>query len=249
MGYVLLFTAVMFVVLGVLIKHLKCYWLISGYNTMSAERKKNVDVVGLANLIGYYCYFLAALFVVAWLFGQLEYHTPMLAVFIIMGISAIFLIIRAQKYDHNKKLGNKDSTSLQAAKKGISITVIILIAVGGFIFYGMQPPTINATENYIQIKGMYSEKVYYQDITDITISETMPKVIRKSNGLNAGNVLKGSFQLQELGKTKLNLNKAKPPYIFIEHNDGLLIINAYDTERTKELFQSLQKYWSPSVGK
>ena len=35
---------VLFLVMGVMIKHFKWYWLIAGYNTMSKEQKKKVDI-------------------------------------------------------------------------------------------------------------------------------------------------------------------------------------------------------------
>ncbi len=44
-------TAIFLILLGIVIKHGKMYNLIAGYNTMSPEEKKNVDIVGFSTLM------------------------------------------------------------------------------------------------------------------------------------------------------------------------------------------------------
>ena len=44
-------TAIFLILLGIVIKHGKMYNLIAGYNTMSQEEKKNVDIVGFSTLM------------------------------------------------------------------------------------------------------------------------------------------------------------------------------------------------------
>ncbi|MDW7671778.1 MAG: DUF3784 domain-containing protein [Bacillota bacterium] len=46
----------LFILLGIAIHKLKWYFLISGYNTMSKEKKANVDTEGLGRLMGFYLY-------------------------------------------------------------------------------------------------------------------------------------------------------------------------------------------------
>lgn len=49
---VLFFPAFLLLMTGVLIKYLKWYWLIADYNTVSKEKKRNVDVAGLGHFLG-----------------------------------------------------------------------------------------------------------------------------------------------------------------------------------------------------
>lgn len=42
--------AVIFIILGILIKYGKLYVLIAGYNTMSKEEQKKVDIQGIASV-------------------------------------------------------------------------------------------------------------------------------------------------------------------------------------------------------
>jgi hypothetical protein len=45
-----------FIVIGLAIHVLKCYFLIAGYNMMSREKKEKVNIKALSKLIGIYSY-------------------------------------------------------------------------------------------------------------------------------------------------------------------------------------------------
>jgi hypothetical protein len=42
--------AILFIILGILIKYGKMYFLIAGYNTMSKEEKEKIDIKGIATI-------------------------------------------------------------------------------------------------------------------------------------------------------------------------------------------------------
>ena len=46
----MILTAIIFIVLGVLIKYGKMYFLIAGYNTMSKKEKEKYDIKGIATV-------------------------------------------------------------------------------------------------------------------------------------------------------------------------------------------------------
>jgi undecaprenyl pyrophosphate phosphatase UppP len=43
-------TAIIFIILGILIKYGKMYFLIAGYNTMSKEEQEKYDIKGIASI-------------------------------------------------------------------------------------------------------------------------------------------------------------------------------------------------------
>ena len=95
-------TGLLFIILGLLVK--KYPNLMAGYNTMSPEKKKNVDVEGLTtyarnSLLAIGVIIILAGFVFNGL-GYPQYFEPTLMATIIGGV--IFLIFGSQKYDHNK---------------------------------------------------------------------------------------------------------------------------------------------------
>lgn len=46
----MILVAIIFIILGVLIKYGKMYFLIAGYNTMSKEEKENYDIKSIATI-------------------------------------------------------------------------------------------------------------------------------------------------------------------------------------------------------
>jgi hypothetical protein len=46
----MLLSAIVFIILGVLIKHGRMYWLIAGYNTMPKKEKEKYEIEGIATL-------------------------------------------------------------------------------------------------------------------------------------------------------------------------------------------------------
>ena len=46
----MILTAIIFIIIGILIKYGKMYFLIAGYNTMTKEEQEKVDIVGISNV-------------------------------------------------------------------------------------------------------------------------------------------------------------------------------------------------------
>ncbi len=46
----MILAAIIFIILGILIKYGKMYWLIAGYNTMPKEEKEKYNIAGIANV-------------------------------------------------------------------------------------------------------------------------------------------------------------------------------------------------------
>jgi hypothetical protein len=237
----LLLTAGIFLISGILIRFCKCYWLISGYNTMSREKKQNVDIVGLGRLMGHYCLMMAGFFILAGLFARWE-KTVFMA--LILGIAAavtVFLLIRAQKYDRNAQ--NPDG-SLKTGPKIVLILIIgTFIFIGFMLYFNSLPSEVVTHPEYLEIKGLYGMKVNYKDILGITLSNTIPQVIMKTNGFNLGDSLKGNFKLKGVGSARLFVNRNIPPFICIATRKSYIIVNDKEKPKTVKIFDSLRGAW------
>lgn len=89
-------------VLGILIKFFKAHFLIAGYNIMSAEEKKRVDIDGLASLLGYG---LIAGGVLLFLGGVIHRYGILYASaisLVLYFIGLVLLLIKAQSYVRSK---------------------------------------------------------------------------------------------------------------------------------------------------
>lgn len=99
--YILIFSA-FFILLGLLIW--KFPKLIAGYNTMSAEQQKKVDVKGLKSFMCRTCCAIGILIFIVYLTLQHfidENWAEKISSIGIPVIGAIFILIGAQRYDHN----------------------------------------------------------------------------------------------------------------------------------------------------
>ncbi|WP_087758712.1 DUF3784 domain-containing protein [Herbinix luporum] len=63
--WLLIIVGIILIGIGLGVHVFKWYFLISGYNTMSKEKKEKVDIKGLARLLGIYAYINGGLFILA----------------------------------------------------------------------------------------------------------------------------------------------------------------------------------------
>lgn len=127
-----------------------------------------------------------------------------------------------------------------------SVGILILLSIG-FICYGTIPPRIKTTSEQVKITGMYGIKINVGDIEKVILSDEIPKILARTNGLGMEPIRKGCFTLEEFGRTKLFLQSYEPPYIIIESKeDDVIIINYKDPELTKsyymEIFRAVNDY-------
>lgn len=236
--------SIILVIIGISIKYYKAYWLISGYNTMSAEKKRNVDVKGLGKIMGNFCFLLAGLMFIFSLSLIFELILITITVAVIFVGSIIYVIIKSQKFDGN--VMKDDGTIKKGAKIkiGAIITFLILVflGVGILLYQSNKPTTYNITEQKIEISGLYGETVYFKDIVDISISDEIPKIILRTNGSAVGSSLKGYFKLNHIGKAKLFINTKIPTFIFIKTDKETIIFNSEDKAKTQEIFMKLKDF-------
>lgn len=98
--------AILFIVLGALIKYGKMYFLIAGYNTMPKEKKENYDIEGIATLFRNVMFGMALIIIVGVLIAKwlenldIEFYALLLAM--IIGISYLLFKSNSKKYKINK---------------------------------------------------------------------------------------------------------------------------------------------------
>jgi len=80
--------------------------LIAGYNTMSTEQKKNVDIDGLSTFMRNALIGIGTTLIVAYyLFKLVGLNTKSypIVLIILVGVGVMVMVIIAQKFDHNNK--------------------------------------------------------------------------------------------------------------------------------------------------
>ena len=243
--------AMLFIVgLAFYIKKRKAYWLISGNMTMSENRRKNIDWHSFANLMFYT--FLVAFFcsLINFLLLQIHHNIKIYARTwgALLVVSLLFINIYGRiKYDYSKKRGGLPSGMKAETKTinkklfwGVFISIVVLSFVPFWFLH--QPPDIKFENKTLHINSIWGGDYPVSDIQKIDILQKLPKVNIRTNGYAMSNILKGNFELDSLGNTKLFLICGTLPYIYIETKDKQKIIfNTDDANSTRKLFLELNK--------
>lgn len=225
-------------IMGLVVHKGKAYFLISGYNTYSKEKREKVDVVSLARLMGYYGYSNAFAF---FLTGALDYFgvdvglTPALIFF---GLSTMALIIRAQKYDGNMY----DEKGVMTKKSKVEMYLVVGILGATFLFVGYmmfassRDIRVTLDDQGFEIHGMYGDRYLWTEVDELKLLEEIPEITMRTNGSAIGSALRGNFRMKEFGSVKLFMDAEASPYISFEHEGKRIIFNLGEGEKTRNLY-------------
>lgn len=101
---IVLFVALLYILLGILVKYGKFYNLIAGYNTMPEAQKKQYDIEGIATVFRNAMYLMALIIVLGYLLGLWLDNSKMAlyALFIASAIGIPYLLIRSNAARYRK---------------------------------------------------------------------------------------------------------------------------------------------------
>ncbi len=253
--WLLLIIGLVFIFLGVGIQKLKWYFLISGYNTMSQEKKARVDVDKLGAFIGKYLYMTGIVLILFGVLLRLGVESLTLPLIIFFAVSTVFVLIKAQTfdgnvYDENGQLRKGPGKQLVLI---ISIIAIILIFVIAILVYSSQATKVTLDQESLTIQGIYGKTIPWTDIHDVQLINDLPTIEKRTNGSSFNSHLKGHFRTTEHGAVMLFLTTNVSSFIYLETDNHIIFFNTTTTAETTTLFKNIQQSWldrlDPSITK
>lgn len=242
MWFYFMIGAILFL-MGLAVHRFRWYFLISGYNTMNKEKKANVDVESLGKLMGMYGYLNGVVFFLVGILYGLNIKIGGAMAFAIFIISTGYLLVKAQKYDHN--LFDENGKFIKSAKKELIIPLVIvsvvLVGVGILMVFSVQPTKLTYLDEGLEIHGMYGETYAWVDIEKVELIDSLPKIEMRTNGSGVGSHLKGYFRTTEYGKVKLFVNAETSPFVYFTVEGSKVIFNLDDPIKTEEAYKEIQK--------
>lgn len=150
-------------------------------------------------------------------------------------------MIKAQKYDGNiyDENGKLRKGAWKQFVLPVGILIVALIFVAVMMFFSSQSTKVSFLQEGIQIHGMYGDVYTWESIENVKLEEELPTIEVRTNGSALGSNLKGHFRTRELASVKLFVNTKKPPFIYIETDDGITIFNMTTAEETQEIFRKI----------
>ncbi len=209
--------------------------MIAGYNTMSAEKRKNVDIKGLARFLRNGLILTGASSIVAGLLLHVIklYAAAGTVSLAILLAGVVVTVVKAQKYDHNKRK-NKIAGYITA---GIATAAAVAL-----LLYGMLPAKIKTDDGFMQITGMYGFSIPVEEIVNAELSDSLPRVLIRTNGFALGGTLKGWFEVEEYGRCRLFIRASdKGPYLTVTSSqEPPVILSTPDRATAEKLLAALK---------
>lgn len=227
--------------IGCALRFGRAYWLISGYNTMSEDKKKNVDIAGLGRFLGN-CLLAGS--------GVMAASTALFALGVVWGgLAALLLLLsgvvymfaRAQKFDGNARRADG------GMKTQTKVTVALLVLVLGGVLTGVvllvnassKPVECNVTADVLEIKCAFGATVKLQDIKGLELAQTRPDIASRTFGSAVGEKLRGSFALADGSSAQVYMENAQPPFVHFTAGNTSYYINGTTADDTKAIYDKL----------
>lgn len=124
--------------------------------------------------------------------------------------------------------------------------VITFIGAAVAIVLQSRPPDVSIANGTFSVKsGFYRSSAPIGEIREVRLDETMPRILRRTNGFAAGVQRRGHFLVDGLGKGQLFLESDKPPFVFIRLRNEFVFVAFADAARTRKLFDDLAAAGAP----
>ncbi|MGL5380732.1 DUF3784 domain-containing protein [Clostridium sp.] len=237
MGLFLLFFVLgfLFLFFAVAISKKKWYFLIAGYNTSSDCEREKINIEGLAKHISIMCYIISAIFFIGGICSFI-FKISIIPFMILLLLVISYYVWYLQRFD-------KNDIKKTDVKVVILVSLLTIIPVIFALSIGGRESKVVISENYIEISGLYGEKINKEDIKNVELINDMPKIIKKINGYDTiGEDRKGEFKLENQEFSMIYIEREKGITIKIKLLDENFYINYEDIDKTEECFNNIVKW-------
>lgn len=127
--------------------------------------------------------------------------------------------------------------------KGKSIiTVILIVLIITGVYFILNGSKITLEGKGVKVSGVYGYEIVYEDISELSLKESLPDGFIRVNGIDFFNSYLGNFKAENMDKIKVLLASKNEPYIFIKtKNNEYFIMNAKSKSETEEIYNSINK--------
>jgi hypothetical protein len=136
-----------------------------------------------------------------------------------------------------------ESTFNTAAVVPLIALAVIGLAFGAWQFYaGTRAPEATVSGNTLAISGLYSTTLNRRDVVRVALEDRVT-IGRKLQGFGGGRYLRGFFEVEGLGRSRVFVSRDATPFLVIHTQTQPLVINFDDPARTRALYDELIGAW------
>jgi len=120
---------------------------------------------------------------------------------------------------------------------------LVMVGVFGSIAYSYIEASVIIEDENIRISGKYGVKIPLNQINEVFVADTLPKIGFRTNGISTGTINKGNFHSKSLNKNvKLLLHAKTKPYIYIIYADSkYVIVNFREEGKNLQVYEQLKR--------
>jgi len=164
-----------------------------------------------------------------------------LMAFIIIDFVLVYIILEKTQSFELDKIKEEAVPATIKMRRIIAIAafaVFLPILATALIIFA-KPPVYTITDDSLVISTQYGRTINFSDIEDVKLKDSLPNKLRKRNGIDIKNILKGRFRADG-ENIDVFVDTSKSPFIYIYTKDGLTIINGQSSSETKTLFEKIK---------
>lgn len=235
MIYFLLGMSLLFVAIGFIVTERNAKYTLSGYNLMSEEARKRIDIKSYLSFFRKFHVFLGVTLLIlgAALTYLINENVGLIFLVIYPILAYTYLLIASSKY-------SKGSSALWN-KVVIFIMIGTLLFVVGLLGYGFKENKLVFDAQRIEIKRIYGETLSQNQIESIELVNQLPNITYKTNGFALGSIKKGYFKTENGEMVKLILNSDNKPYILFVKSDGKKIYYSAKKAPNEMIFNQMKQ--------
>ena len=229
--FTLIGISLLFIAIGFIVNEQNAKYLLSGYNTMSEEERKKVDIKAyIRHFRNFHLFLGISFFTIGTLMAYfIDENTTEIFIGIYPILAYTFFIVTSFKYFNSQK--NKIGVFVLL---GVFIFIIVLFGSN------LKEDKIILNSDSIEFEGSYGEVVPKNQIKSIELVSDKPKITLRTNGFALGTIKKGYFKTDKGEKVKLILNGDNKPYILLTKSDGKKIYYSAKEESNEQLLQKIK---------
>lgn len=118
----------------------------------------------------------------------------------------------------------------------------ILFVTAGSTYYQARSIEVNVASPAITFRsGFYSASVQLEELREVIVADSLPRLRRRTNGFAFGDARRGHFVVDSLGPAMLFVTLNAPPYVVLKTDKQTVIVSFRDPANTKVLVTNLSR--------
>lgn len=126
----------------------------------------------------------------------------------------------------------------------IIFAFIVLITILVIMYFAKRLKTNEVVKNDVkfstltfQVTGYYGDIYSLEKVQSVELKDAAPTITEELNGsLVEGEFKRGDFETKEYGKCRMYILKEEGPYIYIQMDDLLIVMDQWESEETYTVY-------------